>query len=85
MKELKLDKDVRARLTAQIQRYLDDELDLEIGNMDAEFLIDFLSGSLGTYFYNLGLKDAQALFARKADDVTDEIYAMERKVEDRKQ
>ncbi|MET1411181.1 DUF2164 domain-containing protein [Roseibium sp. HPY-6] len=84
MKELKLDKEVRTRLTAQIQRYLDDELDLEVGNMDAEFLIDFLSGSLGAHFYNLGLKDAQALFARKADDVTDEIYAMERKVEDRK-
>ncbi len=83
MAEPKLDTDVRARLSRQIQLYLDEELELEVGNMDAEFLIDFLSGSLGAHFYNLGLKDAQALFARKADDITDEIYAMERKVDDR--
>ncbi|MBG6165166.1 uncharacterized protein (DUF2164 family) [Labrenzia sp. EL_195] len=83
MKELKLDKEVRSRLTAQIRNYMDEELEIEVGNMDAEFLIDFLSGSLGAHFYNLGLKDAQALFSRKADDITDEIYALERKVEDR--
>lgn len=84
MTELKLDKEVRSLLTSQIRNYLDEELEIEIGNMDAEFLVDFLSGSLGAHYYNLGLKDAQALFARKADDITDEIYAMERKVEDRR-
>jgi len=84
MKDLELDKDVRSRLADQIQRYLDDELEVEIGNMDAEFLIDFLSGSLGAHFYNLGLKDALALFSRKAEDVADEVYALERKVEDRR-
>ncbi len=84
MTELKLDKDIRSRLTQEIRTYLDEELEIEVGNMDVEFLIDFLSGSLGAHFYNLGLKDAQALFARKADDITDEIYAMERKVDDRR-
>jgi uncharacterized protein (DUF2164 family) len=84
MKELKLDKEARSLLTSQIRNYLDEELEIEVGNMDVEFLVDFLSGSLGAHYYNLGLKDAQALFARKADDITDEIYAMERKVEDRR-
>jgi uncharacterized protein (DUF2164 family) len=83
MTELKLDKDTRTRLAVQIKRHLDQELDLEIGNMDAEFLIDFLSTSLGAHFYNLGLKDAQSLFARKVDDVNDEIYALEKQVDDR--
>ncbi|WP_299816920.1 DUF2164 domain-containing protein [uncultured Roseibium sp.] len=83
MTELKLEKDARARLASQIQRFLDEELDVEIGNMDADRLIDFLSTSLGARFYNLGLNDAQALFARKADDINDEIYALEQPVEDR--
>jgi uncharacterized protein (DUF2164 family) len=83
MTELKLDKDTRTRLAVQIKRYMDQELDLEIGNMDAEFLIDFLNTSLGAHFYNLGLKDAQALFARKVDDINDEIYALEKQVDDR--
>ncbi|KZM47429.1 DUF2164 domain-containing protein [Labrenzia sp. OB1] len=83
MTELKLEKDARTRLASQIQRFLDEELDVEIGNMDADRLIDFLSTSLGARFYNLGLKDAQALFARKADDINDEIYDLEQPVDDR--
>ncbi|XYK80315.1 MAG: DUF2164 domain-containing protein [Labrenzia sp.] len=77
MPDLKLDKDTRARLNQQIRQYLSDELDTDIGNMEADFLIDFLSGSLGASFYNLGLKDAQALIARKMDDINDELYGME--------
>ncbi|MCK7615679.1 DUF2164 domain-containing protein [Roseibium sediminicola] len=83
MTELKLDKDVRTRLAHQIKRYLDEDLDIDIGNMDAEMLMDFLTPTLGAHFYNLGLKDAQALFARKADDINDEIYALEQQVEER--
>ncbi|MBN9671288.1 DUF2164 domain-containing protein [Roseibium aggregatum] len=83
MSDFELDKDTRTRLAGQIQRFMDEELDVEIGNMDAGFLIDFLSGTLGAHYYNLGLKDAQALFARKADDIVDEIYALERKPDDR--
>ncbi len=83
MSEPQLDKDSRARLAVQIKRYMEAELEVEIGNMDAEFLIDFLSTSLGAHYYNLGLNDAHALFARKADDLADEIYALERKIDDR--
>ncbi|WP_269581289.1 DUF2164 domain-containing protein [Roseibium sp. Sym1] len=83
MAELELDKDTRTRLAAQIKRYMDADLDIDIGNMDAEMLMDFLTPTLGAHFYNLGLKDAQALFARKADDLNDELYALERPVETR--
>lgn len=78
MPDLKLDTDTRSRLNDQLRRYLRDELDLEIGNMDADFLIDFLSDTLGASFYNLGLKDAQALVSRKIDDLNDEFYGLER-------
>ncbi|ASP33426.1 DUF2164 domain-containing protein [Labrenzia sp. VG12] len=83
MTELKLEKDVRTRLAQQIKRYLDEDLDIDIGNMDAELLMDFLTPTLGAHFYNLGLKDAQALFARKADDINDELYALERRIDER--
>ncbi len=83
MADQSLDKETRARLVGQIQRYLEDELELEIGNMETEFLIDFLATNLGASFYNLGLKDAQALLARKMDDITDEFYALEKPISDR--
>ncbi|MBO9425160.1 DUF2164 domain-containing protein [Labrenzia sp. R4_1] len=77
MPDLKLDKGTRAHLNQQIRQYLSDELDTDLGNMEADFLIDFLTKSLGASFYNLGLKDAQALIARKMDDINDELYGME--------
>ncbi len=77
MPDLKLDKGTRAHLNQQIRQYLSDELDTDLGNMEADFLIDFLTKSLGASFYNLGLKDAQALLARKIDDISDELYGME--------
>jgi len=83
MAELELDNDARTRLALQIKRFLDEDRDIDIGNMDAEMLIDFLTPTLGARFYNLGLKDAQALFARKADDVNDELYALERPIDAR--
>ncbi|MHA7777857.1 DUF2164 domain-containing protein [Roseibium sp. M-1] len=83
MTDLTLDKDARTRLAYEIKRYLDNDLDIDIGNMDAELLVDFLTPALGARFYNLGLKDAQAIFARKAEDLNDEIYALEKPVEER--
>mgnify|MGYP000282656853 FL=1 len=83
MTDLKLDKDARTRLALEIKHYLEGELDIDIGNMDAEILVDFLTPTLGARFYNLGLKDAQALFARKAEDLGDEIYALEKPVDER--
>ncbi|TYC52342.1 DUF2164 domain-containing protein [Rhodobacterales bacterium] len=83
MEPLSLEKEDRIRLAAEIQHFMAADLDVDIGNMDAERLIDFLATSLGTKFYNRGLKDAQALMARKADDIQDELYALERAEEKR--
>ncbi|MBO6758965.1 MAG: DUF2164 domain-containing protein [Roseibium sp.] len=68
----------RAVLAEGVRKYLADELDVEIGNMDAEFLIEYLSGTLGSFYYNQGLRDAEAVLSRKLDDVSDELRALER-------
>jgi len=78
MSELKLDKDTKSRLALKIRRYLDEELDAEIGNMEAEFFLEFLEKALGPCFYNQGLRDAQALVSRRMADLTDDFYALEK-------
>ncbi|MEH0740889.1 DUF2164 domain-containing protein [Vibrio cholerae] len=60
-----------------LQDYLHDELDVEIGQFDAEFLTDFVIKQFSATFYNKGLSDAQAVFERKVMDVADEIYELE--------
>jgi len=78
MSDIKLSKEDHAWLADRIQSYFQTELDQEIGNMDAGFLIDFFAETAGPVFYNQGLRDAQALLGRKLEDVTDELAAMEK-------
>lgn len=64
-------------LVVKIKAYLAKELDVEIGQFDAEFLLDFFSKEIGGYHYNKGLKDAQEIFLHRVDSITDAIYELE--------
>ena len=77
MEALEFSKEEKSELVARIKGYLSEELDLEIGSFDAEFLLDFITTELGAYFYNRGLYDAQALFSRKVDEFSDAVYELE--------
>lgn len=72
-------KDEMRIMVRQLQGYFDTELDQELGALPAEMLIAFMSKSLGSAFYNRGLRDAQAVFAAKAEDVADALYGLEQK------
>ena len=79
MKKLKFDKDQRAAIVGKIQRYFVDELDSEIGAIPAEQLLNFFTDTVGAFYYNQGLADAQAVFAKSLDDVNDRIYGLEQR------
>lgn len=51
---IELDSKQKARMTESLQRYLQDELDVEIGQFDADFLVDFISKKFGAVYYNKG-------------------------------
>ena len=72
-----ISKDEKAILVRKIQLYFSEELKQQIGQFDAEFLLDFFSQELGAYYYNRGLYDAQAALAAKLEDVQDAIYQLE--------
>ena len=56
-----------------LQRYLEDELDVEIGQFDSDFLFDYIVSNFGPAFYNQGLSDAQAVMQRRMLDIIDEF------------
>jgi len=64
-------------LVEKLKTYFHVELDQEIGQFDAEFLLDFMSKEVGAYHYNKGLKDAQEGFASRVDNIMDAIYELE--------
>ena len=65
-------------LASELRSFLERDCDVEIGNMDAERVIDFLGKHLGAVYYNRGLRDAETLLSRKLDDISDELRAMEK-------
>ncbi|SIS58651.1 DUF2164 domain-containing protein [Neptunomonas antarctica] len=64
----------------KIQRYFLDELDQEVGQFDAQFLLDFFSKEMGSYYYNQGLHDAQAVLEKQLETIADAIYEIEQPV-----
>jgi uncharacterized protein (DUF2164 family) len=79
MKKISFEKAEREAIVGAIQRYFVDELDSRIGNLPAEQLLGFFSDVIGPYYYNRGLRDAQAAFARQADNFNEEIYGLEQR------
>lgn len=79
MKPLRLEKDDRTEVVKRIQDYFATELDSEIGAIPAELLLNFFTEHIGAFYYNQGLKDAQAVFAQGLDDVNEKIYGLEQR------
>lgn len=58
-------KEEKEIIIGRIQLYFNEELEQKIGKFDAEFLLDFFSEEVGTYYYNRGLYDAQTILESK--------------------
>lgn len=81
MKTIEFTQDETALLVDKLKRYFDRELDQELGQFDAEFLLDFISKDLGAYYYNRGLMDARLLVESKLDDIDAGIVELEQVTE----
>ncbi len=75
-----LEKDDRTALARTLRAYLKDELDVEIGGLEAEFLLDVMAERLGPRFYNQGLRDAATALAKRMDVLTEALEELERPV-----
>ncbi|ORE87227.1 hypothetical protein ATO7_09307 [Oceanococcus atlanticus] len=64
----------------QIKLYFSEELDQEIGQFQAEFLLDFFAEKIGGAFYNVGLRDARAVLEGKLQDIDDALYEIEKPI-----
>ena len=64
-------------LVQKLKEYFNNELNQDIGQFDAEFLLDFFGKEIGSYYYNRGLVDAQEIFKNRVESVTDAIYELE--------
>jgi uncharacterized protein (DUF2164 family) len=84
MSEIEFSKEEIEIITRKIQLYFTEELNQDIGQFDAQFLLDFFSQEIGPYFYNRGLYDSQTILESKLEDMSEAIYELEKTTDFRK-
>lgn len=77
MSEIKFSKEDKEVLVQKLKRYFSAEMDQDVGQFECEFFLDFISKEIGSYYYNKGLNDAQAIIVAKIDDISDALYDSE--------
>ena len=68
----------KAAIVDKIKEYFDAELDQDIGQFDAEFLLEFFIKEIGPYFYNQGIFDARGVFQSRLENIDEELIAIEK-------
>jgi len=81
MAEIKFSAEERDALCQRIQRYFQEEMEQEVGQFDAGFLLDFFAEEIGAWFYNRGLYDAQAILESRLENIGEAIYELEKPTE----
>ncbi|MGY5451113.1 DUF2164 domain-containing protein [Agarivorans sp. MS3-6] len=77
MSKIAFSREQKTALVDKLQAYCEQQLDIEVGQFDAEFLLDFFSEELGAFYYNQGLQDAQVVIQKRMDNVADDLYEIE--------
>ena len=75
---MKFSSQKKEELINKLQRYFDQELDTELAQFDADFLLDFICKEMGSHFYNQGLYDSQTLITQRLDVISDDIFQLEK-------
>ncbi len=77
MSKIELPKPVREALADRLSGYLKQELDLEVEGFDADFLVGFITETFGPHYYNQGLRDAQAIYRDRLEQIAEAVYEFE--------
>ncbi|MEO1938250.1 MAG: DUF2164 domain-containing protein [Sulfurimonas sp.] len=77
MKKLEFTIEQKEHIVYKIKHYFNKELNEEIGQFDAEFLLEFFAHEIGPYYYNQGLQDATKIIEEQTDRTKEALYTME--------
>ena len=80
MSTIEFSKEEKEVLVRKIKLYFQEELDQDIGQFPAEFLLDFFATEIGPYFYNRGVFDAQAVLETRVEEISAALYELEKPV-----
>jgi uncharacterized protein (DUF2164 family) len=75
--QIKLHKDIEKKYTASIRRYVTENLDIDIGDLQSSLFLQFCLEEIAPVIYNQAISDAQAYMQEKALDIENNCFAPE--------
>ena len=67
---IELTKEEIADVIPSLRRYFKEELELEISEMRAKFLLNYFLKEVAPFAYNKGVKDAESYFRGRVEDLS---------------
>nr|WP_320132057.1 DUF2164 domain-containing protein [uncultured Holophaga sp.] len=77
--DIRLSKATEQQLTASLQRYLQEELGEEVGELKATLFLRFCLEEIGPPIYNQAIQDARTFMLEKVGDLENVCYVAEKK------
>jgi uncharacterized protein (DUF2164 family) len=75
--EIMLSKDVEMKLVTSIKRYVSENLETDIGDLQSSLFLQFCLEEIGPSIYNQAISDAQTYMQEKALDIENSCFAPE--------
>lgn len=74
---IKLNKESEEAVVFSIQKYMQEEFEIEVGEMQAGFLLNYFLQEIGPFVYNKAINDAELFFSDKLTDLSINLYEEE--------
>jgi uncharacterized protein (DUF2164 family) len=74
---IELSREARAEAVASVQRYFEENLPEQIGELAAGLLLNYFLEEVGPAIYNKAIADAQARMTQRVADLSGELYEAE--------
>ena len=77
-KLLQLDKEQEEVLLDELRAYMSDELDMDIGNLPAKFLLDFVVELIGPKIYDQAISDAEPWLYHRFTGILEDLSVLKK-------
>ena len=67
--KIPLNKEQTAVASAKLREYITENFDVDIGNLQAEIFLDYISENIGVHYYNKGVIDSLSFMEEKVEDM----------------
>lgn len=77
-KLIELSKEDESAVLEQLKDYMQDELDVELGDLQAKMMLDFIIDSIGPKLYDQVIDDVEPWFYSRFTGILEDMHALKK-------